>query len=1334
MTPAAGPVERLTPGEQHPYYLVQEHINRYLFASKYVDGKIVADLGCGAAYGSLILAKRGAKRIIAIDSSPSALRLSRRDLSHPSIEYVLADVTCLPLRKNSVDVIVSFEIMEHLTRPIELMTDCQRALRGSGTLIVSTPNKEVFSPTSSKPDNPHHVHEFFIPELELLLGSFYRSVALHGQTSKDLISEEADANLCSMPRETNGYSPEPDYEVHRSLSTSDRMIVAVCRLPKNKIPVLSDVEKELALIHFRELSIALETRLKIESQKPSPDPMFALLRLYWLRKDLQNSFPEVASGEYTGLLNWAKATASHKKDDSHRRLASFAYWYKTNPLSELTSTRDSLTRSEEERKTLGDRVNSLLSELTSTRDSLTRSEEERKTLGDRVNSLLSELTSTRDSLTRSEEERKTLGWELDSLKQERTALGARLEALLQSWSWRLSAPLRWVGSLRFTSTKRKLPTETARTEKAIASTSSDGLVACTIAAKNYLSHVRILTDSFLKYHPTSTVFVLLVDEIDGYFDPDVERFRLIRFEELGIERPHAFRFKYNVLELCTAVKPFLLEHLFKKFGLRKVVYLDPDVLVTDTLHDLSNLLDSHDIILTPHILEPVDDDRRPSELDILLAGTYNLGFIAISSTGDALSFLRWWQRRVYDYCTMDPLRGLHVDQKWVELALGFFHSIHILRDPGYNVAYWNMGTRRLTVSGGRYFTDNRPLRFFHFSGLDPDDVNGISRHQNRVTLGNQPEYRPLFETYRNLLDSNGYQTVRRWPYTYDYFDNEVRIPEPARRMYRESTELQKKYPDPFATRTREAYLEWLNGSAELMPRGPYITRLWYEIYKLRKDVRETYPDVFGSDRAGFIAWVINTGWKELRIDETFLPSEYFSFCKSAGPKISRRALREPATIMKRSLQVIKHEGVTSFLRHVVVKIRRREFRVIQTALDIGSENAGASPQTEAYKGVHFRSWTPTSQTHKLDFGVNLAGYFTGRFGVAESSRAFAKALELAHIPHVLNKIVAEIHGERQGSSNVFTNTNPYAINLIHVNADMAESFFNSNGPAYSRDRYNIGIWYWETSKFPARWLPAFEFYDEIWVTSSFIAECLSRIAPVPVVKMRYPLLVDTSRIDRGFRNKIREQEDALVFLFLFDFLSIFERKNPLGVLKAFAQAFQRNDNAALVLNCINKKADPLSMQMLRKASRNLNVRIIAEHLSDVDYLSLLAACDCYVSLHRSEGLGVPMAQAMYLGKPVIATAYGGNVDFMNTNNSLPVKYELVELDRDHGPYEKGSVWADPDIGHASELMRWVYQNRGSAKGIGERAAKDIREFMDPATASEEVRVRLQHIYSRRFTN
>lgn len=438
----------------------------------------------------------------------------------------------------------------------------------------------------------------------------------------------------------------------------------------------------------------------------------------------------------------------------------------------------------------------------------------------------------------------------------------------------------------------------------------------------------------------------------------------------------------------------------------------------------------------------------------------------------------------------------------------------------------------------------------------------------------------------------------------------------------------------------------------------------------------------------------------------------------------RRVVRDFVTLAKRSAQVVRQEGTVMFLRKAFFLIRTHDYRPVEPPPSIGdllselSENAMRVPAPAA------------EQIQERKFGVNLSGYLTGQFGLAASSRAFANALELVKVPYALNNVVAKYHGEKRKFPLPFSQDNPYAINLIHVNVDQLNYFFQSKRLSYFEGRYNVGIWYWELSKFPHQWLSAFKLYNEIWTTSSFTSECLFKISPIPIVRMRYPLQIDTTLIDKRARKKFGLEKDACVFLFIFDFGSIIERKNPLSLLKAFRMAFGRNDKALLVLNCINSWADRAAAAKLQRQSSDLKVKIVNKHLSERDYLSLMAACDCYVSLHRSEGLGLPCAEAMYLEKPVIATAYGGNIDFMNVNNSLLVKYDLVELGRDYGPYEKGSWWAEPNVEHAAERLRWVYDNMSEAREIGKRASRDTKQYMDPVLASREIKMRLEQIYQR----
>jgi|GEM_PF-3502896 len=435
-------------------------------------------------------------------------------------------------------------------------------------------------------------------------------------------------------------------------------------------------------------------------------------------------------------------------------------------------------------------------------------------------------------------------------------------------------------------------------------------------------------------------------------------------------------------------------------------------------------------------------------------------------------------------------------------------------------------------------------------------------------------------------------------------------------------------------------------------------------------------------------------------------------------------------IARRANDVIHHEGIRSLLRQTAIKVGKREFTVVEHPATMNRTNSTDSADLRKEQFGH--------RSDRFEFGVNMAGFFTGQFGVASSCRAFATALTLANIPHVLNNVVAPMHGERYERLHLqsFRETNPYAINLIHVNVEAAEWFHRSRDKSYTRNRRNIGIWYWELSEFPDKWLRAFHYYDEIWAASSFTANSISKRSPIPVVKVRYPLVINVNIVSGDIRRKLGIPEDDCVFTFTFDFLSVFERKNPLALLKAFGQAFESDEKALLVLNYINGKTNPRTESDLLTASKGKRLHVLGRHLSESDYLSLLGASDCYVSLHRSEGLGLPMAQAMYLGKPVIATGYSGNMDFMNVNNSLLVKYRLVELERDYSAFEsgknavylKGNVWAEPDVEHAAELMRWVYENREDAKKIGQRASTDIRDCLNPKIASAEIKARLEQVY------
>jgi glycosyltransferase involved in cell wall biosynthesis len=364
----------------------------------------------------------------------------------------------------------------------------------------------------------------------------------------------------------------------------------------------------------------------------------------------------------------------------------------------------------------------------------------------------------------------------------------------------------------------------------------------------------------------------------------------------------------------------------------------------------------------------------------------------------------------------------------------------------------------------------------------------------------------------------------------------------------------------------------------------------------------------------------------------------------------------------------------------------------------------------------------------LPFGINVAGYIQGEFGVAEVARTSLKSLESAQVPYVLNNVKTPFHRQDDPTFAEFSAINPYRVNLVHVNADQAEVFANDKGLEYFKSRYNIGCWFWELSTFPKRWCSAFDYYQEIWVASGFCQESIASQSPIPVVKMTFPILIDEDEI-RPNRSHFGLPEDRFTFGFVFDYHSLAERKNPYGLLQAFEMAFGDKKDVLLVIKTINGEYAPEKVQKLREAAQSCraNIRFIDGYIPRRDAINLVASFDSYVSLHRSEGLGIGMAQAMRLGKPVIATGYSGNMDFMNHNNSYLVRYQLTELQENYGPYEKGNVWAEPDLEHAAALIRQVYEDRVTTQQIANRAALDIKTRMTPEVTGREMKERLLNV-------
>lgn len=837
------------------------------------------------------------------------------------------------------------------------------------------------------------------------------------------------------------------------------------------------------------------------------------------------------------------------------------------------------------------------------------------------------------------------------------------------------------------------------------------LIACTIASKSSLSLARTLADSYRRHHPNAPFVVLLLDRIDGCFDPAREAFEIVEVETLGIPDFRRLSFQCDVAELTTAVKPYFLARLLAR-GYRKVLCFDVDVLVLSGLGRLAELLDRHAIVVTPRLMAPYEDTLSPTEIDVLRAGVLDPGFIGLVATGTTDRFLRWWSERFSAVWRTAPETGPVLEQRWLDLVPALYDDVYILRDPSFNVGYWNLHERRVEADGDQITVAGRPCRFFHFSGFDPLDLSRASSNQTRFSMEGIGGAAALFRRYRDLLLAHGHDETRAWQYAFGTFANGVRIPDIARRMYCALGDEARRFGDPFDTRRRPSFFHWLRRGVDGPSLVGAVPRLWYEIYHQQPTLQLLYPDVLGRDRDAFRRWIVERGASEHHVDPALVPSDVVGRPVSGGPL--RRGARGVLNAVLRLEAMTKQSAKEALRAHPVAFTTVKRFRDrVQPRPVTGrvSSEPGAAVQVWPGEGL----------------GVNVAGYFNSEKGVGEAARSTVSALRAAGVPVTLNNVLDYGSANRESTGWAFSERNPHPINLVHVNVDRVAAFVAERGEAYFRRRVNVGFWFWELSTFPDDWRPRFHRLDEIWVATAFTQEAVARVSPVPVVRIPVAIEPKPEHVARRDRARFSLPEDAFVFLFVFDFHSQLERKNPLALVEAFRLAFGDRDDVVLVLkstHATDVRTGEQIQQVHEAATRAKNIVVMDTVLAREELDALLDAADCYASLHRSEGFGLPIAECMSRGTPVIVTAYSGNMDFTTTANSFLVKYRLVEVERDHGPYRKGSLWADPDCEHAAELMRYVVDHPNVARDTGRRGREDIERFHHPHRVGDLMKDRL----------
>lgn len=347
---------------------------------------------------------------------------------------------------------------------------------------------------------------------------------------------------------------------------------------------------------------------------------------------------------------------------------------------------------------------------------------------------------------------------------------------------------------------------------------------------------------------------------------------------------------------------------------------------------------------------------------------------------------------------------------------------------------------------------------------------------------------------------------------------------------------------------------------------------------------------------------------------------------------------------------------------------------------------------------------------KNEQGVTLVGYVAGDFGVAENLRAVAGSLQDIHYAFDIYEIDAgNIHSKTNNCfNNMVTDFSLKSIQLYCVNADLLLDAQCNLGVDKVANTYRVGYWFWELANFPSDWMHAFDLVDEVWAPSKFIYERLSKVTTKPLIYI--PVAVDFQIQGKYERSFFNLPKDKFIFLSSFDFHSFSARKNSKAAIEAFKQAFPLNNTSVgLIVKTINGEKHPEKYEeLLDLIKGDARISILDKVLSRDEMYGLINVCDCYVSLHRSEGFGLGMAEAMLLAKPVIVTAYSGNMDFTNDETSCLVDYDLVAVQPGDYPCWQDQQWAEPKVNQAAEYMVKVYSDSIFRENMASKAQSLIK--------------------------
>ena len=500
-----------------------------------------------------------------------------------------------------------------------------------------------------------------------------------------------------------------------------------------------------------------------------------------------------------------------------------------------------------------------------------------------------------------------------------------------------------------------------------------------------------------------------------------------------------------------------------------------------------------------------------------------------------------------------------------------------------------------------------------------------------------------------------------------------------------------------------------------------LTRLQDHVWNSRPDLQALFDIGTAEGRQGFIWWYFIHGIVELDLigfvteaQRNFLAEPDPGIVQDASLPITRLMMevwrRDPA--LQERYRLYTQPGRVSFPSWFIAE---------------GGVAMGFGALFEELAGPPLITAPAMSAPRtELPFGVNLIGYIRGEFGIGEDARMAVRSLDAAGIPVSLHNIEPGpgISQRDSGLEDRFSMALPYAINLFCMTGADLACLAAKDGNALFEGRRNIGFWPWELPRWPAEWQHAFDLVDEVWASSRYTYNAFAESCPKPVRHL--PMAVMTDETDGLGRRDFGLPEDRFLFVFSFDTVSSVTRKNPLACLRAFRRAFPvGTEPVGLVVKAMRAPPDaPEWREVREEAGADPRISLIETTLKRSAVLDLYRACDCFLSLHRAEGFGRGIAEAMMLGKPVIVTGYSGNLDFTTPGAAALVGYRPRSLVEGDYPSGEGQVWAEPDVEHAAWWMRRIAADRDLRERLSRQGRMTVSETYAPGTVGREYTARL----------